>query len=141
MADFQEQGGQDIARRAKKKQKNNQGKEVSYTELLTVLCLEYKVCSLEYFLDRMKPYELGIILNNLNLSVKNDWEVARQIMYVTAQTQSTKRLKPQDIMKLPWDNKQQSPSTNHVEITKELRDKMIAEMNANKQTLIDNKII
>ena len=108
---------------------------------MSLLCLEYKVCSISYFMDDMKFYELSPILKNLNVSVKNDWEIARQISYIIAQTQSTKKIKPSDIMLFPWDEGYKNRPKKDVKITKEMRDRMIREMEANKELLIKNHII
>ena len=108
---------------------------------MSLLCLEYKVCSISYFMDDMKFYELSPILKNLNVSVKNDWEIARQISYIIAQSQSTKKIKPSDIMQFPWDEGYKNRPKKDVKITKEMRDRMIKEMEANKELLIKNHII
>lgn len=49
-------------------------------------------------------YELNTILSSLNKSIKNDWETTRMIAYTIAQCNSTKQLKPTDILKFDWDN-------------------------------------
>lgn len=109
---------------------------------MSLLCLEYKIVPYPYFMDDMKFYELSPILKNLNVSVKNDWEIARQISYIIAQTQSTKKIKPSDIMQFPWDEGYKNrPKKKDVKITKEMRERMIREMEANKQLLIKNNII
>lgn len=109
---------------------------------MSLLCLEYKVCSIPYFMDNMRYYELKPILKNLNLSVKNHWEIARQICYAVVQSQSSKKIKPSDIMQFPWDKDyKESPRMQNVKMTKELKDKMIREMEANKELLIKNHII
>lgn len=93
-------------------------------------------------MDDMKFYELSPILKNLNVSVKNDWEIARQLSYIIAQTQSTKKIKPSDIMQFPWDEGYKNrPKKEDVKITKEMRDRMIRELEANKEYLIKNHII
>ena len=92
-------------------------------------------------MDDMKFYELSPILKNLNVSVKNDWEIARQISYIIAQSQSTKKIKPSDIMLFPWDEGYKNIPKKDVKITKEMRDRMIKEMEANKELLIKNNII
>ena len=92
-------------------------------------------------MDDMKFYELSPILKNMNVSVKNDWEIARQISYIIAQSQSTKKIKPSDIMHFPWDEGYNNRPKKDVKITKELRDRMIKEMEANKELLIKNNII
>lgn len=93
-------------------------------------------------MEDMKYYELKPILKNLNVSVKNDWEIGRQICYIIAQSQSTKKIKPSDIMHFPWDEGyKKSPRMQNVKITKEIKEKMIKEMEANKELLIKNNII
>ena len=51
----------------------------------------------------MKPYELVIICDSLHLRVKDSWEQARLISYVIAQGNSTKRIKPTDIINFGWE--------------------------------------
>lgn len=51
----------------------------------------------------MKPYELSIICNSLHLRTKDSWEQARMISYITAQINSSKKLKPTDIIKFEWE--------------------------------------
>ena len=93
-------------------------------------------------MDDMQRWELKPILDNLNLAVKNDWEIARQLMYVQSQTHTTKRMKPADIMQFPWDEGYKAkPKMADVKMTKALRQKMIDEMERNKQLLINNHII
>ena len=92
-------------------------------------------------MEDMKYYELKPILKNLNVSVKNDWEIARQISYIIAQSQSTKKIKPSDIMHFPWDKGYNNRPKKDVKITKEIKEKMIKEMEANKELLIKNHII
>ena len=57
----------------------------------------------EYFLDRMQMYELSPMLKNIHRRNKESWEQARLISYIIAQTNSTKQLKPTDILKFNWD--------------------------------------
>lgn len=93
-------------------------------------------------MEDMKYYELKPIIAKLNVSVKNDWEIARQICYSVTQSQSTKKIKPSDIMQFPWDNGYpHKPKITDVKVTKEMRDRMIREMEANKDLLIKNHII
>ena len=87
-------------------------------DLLCLLCVEYKVCSVPYFLDELQFYELDVLTENLQLSYRQSWEQTRQISYITAQTQSSKRLKPTDIMKFSWDGETKTTS-GKTGITKE----------------------
>ena len=52
-------------------------------------------------MDEMLPYELYLILDNLNYSIKNDWEIGREIMWSNLQPWSKKKLKPEDVISLP----------------------------------------
>ena len=47
-------------------------------------------------------YELEPLISNLHRKDRNSWEQARMIAYVIAQCNSTKKLKPTDIMQFTW---------------------------------------
>ena len=49
-------------------------------------------------------YELEPLISNLHRKDRNSWEQARMIAYVIAQCNSTKKLKPTDIMQFTWDS-------------------------------------
>lgn len=76
-----------------------------------MVVVQFNVCSMEYFLDKMKPYELSIICEALHLRVKDSWEQSRMIAYIIAQVNSKKKLKPTDIIKFGWE-KETSKNTN-----------------------------
>jgi len=61
----------------------------------------------------MKPYELVIICDSLHLRTKDNWEQARLISYLIAQTNSKKKLKPTDIIKFEWDKTQDKKESSH----------------------------
>ncbi len=71
----------------------------------------------------MEWYEVESCLNGLKNKEKNGWEQTRFICYITAQTQSTKKLKPTDILSFEWDNVSENKETtitnNDVERLKE----------------------
>lgn len=71
--------------------------------MFKLVCVEYGIVSVEYFLDKMKPYELSIICESLHLRTKDNWEQSRMIAYITAQCNSKKKLKPTDIIKFAWE--------------------------------------
>lgn len=48
-------------------------------------------------------YELDVMLDCLDNSVKQQWEQTRYQCYTTFQSQSSKKLTPQDIMSFTWD--------------------------------------
>lgn len=49
-------------------------------------------------------YELDFLLSSTNYCYRDQYEMLRFNAYVTAQTQSTKRLKPTDIISYSWDS-------------------------------------
>ena len=68
-----------------------------------MVCVQFGVVSIDYFLDKMKPYELDIICDSLHLRTKDSWEQARMIAFIMAQANSKKKLKPTDIIKFAWE--------------------------------------
>lgn len=71
---------------------------------MSILCMEYKACSIGYFLDEMRDYEVMPIMESLNYCVRNDWEMTREVMWSNLQAMSSKKLKPKDIMRFPWED-------------------------------------
>lgn len=97
--------------------------------------MEYKVISVGYFLDKLQYYELQLLLENANVSVKNDWEITRNMMWSFVQPYSKKKLKPTDIMTLPWDEGAKHVDT-HREVTKADVEKMKANLEQRKQAMM-----
>ena len=52
----------------------------------------------------MEQYEVELLITNLQNKNKESWEQTRLLAYITAQINSTKKMKPTDIIKFPWDN-------------------------------------
>lgn len=73
--------------------------------------LEYRVVTLGYYLDKMRDYELNIVLSNLQYADRPQWEQTRLLGYINAQTQSTKRLDFSDICTFPWERDTQNIET------------------------------
>lgn len=57
----------------------------------------------DYVLDEMQTYEIKAVLANSHVRTRDSWEQARMVAYVVAQCNSTKSLKPTDIIKFSWD--------------------------------------
>ena len=57
----------------------------------------------EYVFDSMEMYEVNFHLKNLYKKSKENWEQTRFTSYITAQCNSTKKLKITDIIKFSWD--------------------------------------
>ncbi len=64
----------------------------------------------------MQMYELEPLISNLHKKDRYSWEQARMVAYVIAQCNSTKKLKPTDIMQFTWD---EESSTNDTSISNE----------------------
>lgn len=80
------------------------------TEIFQLVCVQFGIVSVEYFLDKMQFYELNIICDSLHLRQKDNWEQARLVAYIIAQVNSKKRLKPTDIIKFGWEDKNNNKS-------------------------------
>lgn len=70
----------------------------------------------KYVLDEIETYELNAALKYSYYAVKDGWEQARLVAYIVAQSNSTKRLKMQDIMEFYWEKEYNVEDTK---ITKE----------------------
>ena len=81
---------------------------------------------MEYFLDKMKPYELTIICEKLHLRTKDQWEQARMISYLIAQVNSNKKLKPTDIINFAWEKQVTKEEPHNYSIDEVERIKTIA---------------
>ena len=51
----------------------------------------------------MQLYELEVILDNLQLRHKQNWEQTRLLAYIIAQSNSTKKINITDVVKFSWD--------------------------------------
>lgn len=71
-----------------------------------MLVIEKRLVTVDYFLDKMQPYEVSVILEYIGNADKTSWEQTRMQMYITAQVNSKKKLKPTDIMPFIWDKEE-----------------------------------
>lgn len=98
-----------------------------------MLVLQYGL-NTEYVLDKMEMYEVKSLLKYQHYKFKEEWEQTRLLAYITAQCNSTKKLKLDDIIKFPWEveeKKKASAITN--EELQRLKDKA--------QKMLANKLI
>lgn len=54
----------------------------------------------------MKWYEVGACIKGLENKNKTSWEQCRFISYIIAQCNSTKKIKPTDILSFTWDKEE-----------------------------------
>lgn len=64
-----------------------------------------------YVMDHMEFYEIDAILNSMQYRHRQSWEQTRMICYVLAQSNSTKSIKPTDIIRFPWDDDSEPADT------------------------------
>ena len=67
----------------------------------------------------MQWYEIGAALKYQYYAVKDGWEQARLISFLIAQSNSTKKLKMEDILEFPWEKNSNEPIEDRTMITKE----------------------
>lgn len=72
--------------------------------MFSIVVVENGICDPEYFFDKMQMYELEVILDNLQLRHKQNWEQTRLLAYIIAQSNSTKKINITDVIKFSWDN-------------------------------------
>ena len=82
----------------------------------------------DYFLDRMQWYGVDSCLEGLRNKEKTGWEQTRFLGFITAQTQSTKQLKPTDILSFDWDNVSKETTVTN-EDRERLKEKAIQTLN------------
>ena len=61
-----------------------------------------------YVLDEIQTYEIMALMRNSHYRHKENWEQARLISYLIAQTHSSKKLKVEDIVKFSWEQEDKS---------------------------------
>ena len=72
-------------------------------ELFRLLCFEFKVTSIEYFMDTLQEYEVQTIIENLEYNERGAWERTRFQSYCNIQKSSSKRISPKDLITFPWE--------------------------------------
>lgn len=75
-------------------------------ELFKLLCFQYKVVSVEYFMDSLQEYEIEPIVQNIPFIEKGDWERTRFLAYCNIQKSSSKRISLQDLITFPWEKEE-----------------------------------
>lgn len=109
-------------------------------ELFKLLCFQYKVVSVEYFMDSLQEYEIEPIVQNIPFIEKGDWERTRFLAYCNIQKSSTKKLKPTDLITFPWEKEESSTdqiNDNSEPLTKEEIQRLKEQAKIISQTLED----
>lgn len=66
----------------------------------------------EYVLDEIQTYEILSLMKHSHYKNKENWEQARLIAYLIAQTHSSKKLKIEEIIKFPWEKEEHKEYIN-----------------------------
>ena len=106
------------------------------TELYAILVLRYNL-SPAYVLDHMQLYEAKALLKYSDYSSRDSWEQSRLVAYLIAQTNSTKKMKPSDIIKFSWYNEHNGDTSISNDEIERLRNKAKA-YEQDKNINIDN---
>lgn len=89
----------------------------------------------DYVLDKMEMYEAKSLLNYSYYREQEQWEQTRLLAYITAQVNSTKKLKMTDIIKFQWEENQKENKA------KLMDDSELQRLKAKAQAIIDNNIL
>lgn len=79
-------------------------------DIFKALVIRFKLLSYKEFLE-LEPWEISMFTDLMDDAEREDWERTRFEAYMMAQTQSTKKLKPTDILKFKWDNETKAAPT------------------------------
>lgn len=71
-------------------------------------------------MDTLQEYEIEPIVQNLEYYERPEWERTRFLALCNIQSNSTKRISPQDILQFPWENDNtEEISTNSEPLTQD----------------------
>ena len=91
-------------------------------EIYSLLVLEGGL-SPDYVLDKMQMYELEALISSLYQKNRESWEQTRLLAYILAQVNSSKKLKPSDILSFVWDNDNKGNTSISNEDVKRLKER------------------
>lgn len=89
--------------------------------MFKILCFEFKLVSVEYFMNQLEEWEINTLIESIPYADRTQWEMCRQMLYLTAQVNSKKKLKPKDIMEFAWEKPEKvkaHETPTHEEISK-----------------------
>jgi len=85
-----------------------------------VFCFQFRIVSVQYFLDEMMFNEIDDIVECIPYLDRNDWEQCRLNTYITSMIDH-KKVKIKDFLPLPWEGKDptQEKQKGDIEISSE----------------------
>lgn len=81
-----------------------------------VLCFQFRIISVPYFMDECTMWELNDIVENIPYLDRNIWESQRLNAFITAQVNTKKKLSMKDICEFKWEQTEIEEEHN-IEIT------------------------
>ena len=92
-------------------------------------------------MDTLQEYEIEPIVHSLQFYGQNEWERTRFLAYCNLQKSSTKKIKPTDLIKFPWEKEDDNTdqiSTNSAPLSKEDIQRLKEQSKIISQTLEPN---
>lgn len=71
--------------------------------MFRLLVFEFKVMTIDYFMDECTEWELNDIIENVPYTDRNLWETTRLSSYINAKAHFKNIKNPQDICKFGWE--------------------------------------
>lgn len=93
-----------------------------YSYIFRVVCFEYNIMSVEYFMDECTEWELNNIIANIPYTDRNMWETSRLNAFITAKAHFKGIKKFKDILIFPWekeDEEEKEEEPHNYEISNE----------------------
>lgn len=84
-------------------------------------------------MDKMEEWEIQELYQLIQFSDVNDWERTRWLLYAIVQVNSKKKIKMEEILKLPWDEGYKS-----IKLDKEISNEQIAKLKEKSQYILKN---
>lgn len=109
--------------------------------MFRLLCFEYRVISVEYFLDDLREWEAKEILYNLDFVDLNERQLLRGILYVLIQQNNKKKIDITNTWPLPWDNikKEETYTEKQLDDLRDEAKEMEDMLNSGKIKLFDDE--
>lgn len=79
--------------------------------MFRIICFDYKICSVDYFMDELQEWEMNTMIKNIPYLDRNEKEMDRYKLFVTVQANSKKKIKLNELVELPWDKEFKNTGT------------------------------
>lgn len=84
--------------------------------LFNLFCFQFRIVSVEYFMDVMPIWEINDIIDNIPYLDRNLWEASRVNAWVGINTMSREKVSMSDVMSFRWEE-DQPETTKSTEIS------------------------